>query len=343
MDKQAMKDTIQASGILAHTQWDVIHSDLLARTGKIAKWTNMPTAASILQKTIHQPAFNWMRLKQLSVAGSVGFHAAQYWAGNAVKGNKAAIAELVEMGIDPQAVIARGGQLSEGELTKGVYHYVNNRFFFDKSMDNAMMQNKNVWLRSAYMYHSFVNSEATYISRTLRKFYASGNIKGIAQYAATLGVVFPAVAPMLKSLEVLARTGSPTLAANGMKKDYQDLTGQNGVGEFTSTYLDMLSHIGAMGAYHNYYSAIKANRLANAVIGPMQGMLLTDATDAVNAMRGKSYNPLGRDLTQLIPVAGKPLSHKLFPTLKEEKELNPKPTRNHVKHSLHSLKKRRSK
>src|SRR6185312_13581855 len=188
MDKAQMKQTVEASGILAHSQWDAIHSDILARTGKVAKWTNSPTVGSILQKVIHTPGFSWMRLRQLSAAGSVGFHSAIYWAKNAALGDKRSLAELEEMGINPAQVVARGGKLTQDELEKGVYHYVNNRFFFDKSIDNSLYQNRNVWVRSAMMYHSFVSSETAYLRRELLKMSKSGDLKGLAQFAGTLGI-----------------------------------------------------------------------------------------------------------------------------------------------------------
>ena len=318
MDKSNMEKTIQASGILANTEWDVIHSDLAARTGKVAEWTGQPTAASILSKTIHTPGFNFMRLKQLAASGAVGYHSAIFWAHNfAQTGDKRALAELTEMGIDPQDVMKQGGKLNEEQLQKGVYHFTNNRFFFDKSIDRSLWSNKNFFLRSASMYHSFVTSEVAFIRRELVKQYKAGDVKGIAQFAGTLGILFPTVAPMLKSLEMLARTGSPSQAVASMQQDYGNLTGQNGVVGFTETYFDMISHIGAMGAALNYYSAIKGDRLANAVLGPSIGMGVQDTADVVNTVRGKSIKPLGRDLLQLIPVVGKPLSHQLFPTTKE--------------------------
>ncbi len=320
MDKPEMTKTLEASGVLNNTQWDVIHSDIAARTGKIAKWTNSPTAASIIAKSIHQPLFNWFRLKQLSAAGAVGFHSAIFWAENAMKGDKRALAELNEMGIDPADVIRQRGKLNEAQLAKGVYHYVNNRFFFDRSIDNSLLQNKNFFLRSIFMYHSFVNSEASYISRTLRKFASAGDYKGIAQYAGTLGIVFPAVAPMLKSLEVFGRTGSASQAMQGIQDDYKKLSHPfDDPVAFGATYLEMLAHIGAMGAFYNYTNAIKGHRLANAIIGPVVGPAVTGAEDIFAAATGKSAKPLGRDILQdTIPVAGKPLSHQLFPTLKEE-------------------------
>ena len=328
MDKAEMDKTIEASGILAHSQWDVIHSDLLARTGKVAKWTNSPTAASILAKVIHTPGFNYLRLKQLSVAGSVGFHSAIYWAHNALKGDQASLARLGELGINFQDVVKQKGQLTDEQLAKGVYHFVNNRFFFDKSLDNSLWQNKNFFMRSAFMYHSFISSETAYLGRELRLMTKARDYKGLAQFVGTLGVVFPMVAPMLKSLEILARTASPKQAGQSIQKDYKGLTHPDSFGEWSETYLDMVAHLGAMGAAYNYTNAIKASRLANAAVGPMIGMGLTDIQDAGKAgidLATKGWDktnlkPLGRDITQLIPVAGKPLSHKLFPTTKESKE-----------------------
>ena len=261
------------------------------------------------------------------MAGSVGFHSAIYWAHNALKGDKASIARLGELGIDLQDVIRQKGQLNEEQLSKGVYHFVNNRFFFDKSLDNSLWQNKNFFMRSAFMYHSFISSEAAYIGRELRLMTKARDYKGLAQFVGTLGVVFPMVAPMLKSLEILARTGSPSQAGQSAQKDYKGLTHPDSFGEWSSTYLDMVAHLGAMGAAYNYTNAIKSHRLANAAVGPMIGMGLTDTEDTYNAGRDlleKGYDktnlkPLGRDITQLIPVAGKPLSHHLFPTTKESK------------------------
>jgi hypothetical protein len=327
MNEDEMHSTLEASGILANTEWDVVHSEILARSGKLAQWTNQPTAAEIIRKTIHQPGFNYMRLKQLSAAAAVGFHSAQFWATNALRGDKRSLAELAEMGIDIADVQKQGGKLTEGQLQKGVYHFVNNRFFVNKTIDQSMYGNANFFMRSAFMYHSFVSSEATYIGRELRKQFKAGDVKGIAQFVGTLGIVFPYVAPMLKSLELFARTGSLQQAQASMQKDYKSLTHPDSFGNFAGTYFDMLAHIGAMGAYYNYTQAIKGSRLANAVVGPMIGMGITDISDAANALRGKSINPLGRDVTQMIPVIGKPLSHRLFPTLKEQKEESSKPSR----------------
>lgn len=317
MNNEEMNRVVDASGILANTEWDVIHSDIAARTGTVAKWTNSPTAASIIQKSIHTPGFSYLRLKQLASAGAVGYHSAIFWAENAMRGDKRALAELSEMGIDPSDVLKQKGKLTEAQLQKGVYHFVNNRFFFDRTIDRALYSNRNFFMRTATMYHGFISSETAFIRRELQKQLKSGDLKGIAQFVGTLGVVFPYVAPMLKSAELLARTGSPSQAGASIKKDYASLTGQNGAIDFAETYLDMVAHIGAMGVARNYTQAIKGHRLANAMLGPMLGMTATDIEDLYAAGSGASVNPLGRDVMEMIPVAGKPLAHQLFPTRAE--------------------------
>jgi hypothetical protein len=319
-DADSMSKIVDQAHVTANTQWDAIYTELLGRTGKVANWTDKPTLGSIFSKTMHQPGFNWLRTKQLSAAGAVGYHSAIYWAKNAMDGNKAAIAELTEMGIDFKEVAAQGGKLNEEQLTKGVYHFVNNRFFMNKTIDNSLLQNKNFVLRGAFMYHSFIASQKAFIMRQVIKSMKAGDYKGLAQFVGTLGVVFPFVAPMLKSAELYLRTGSSAQAGNSIQHDYKALSGQSGLKEFNSTYWDMISHLGAMGAAYNYFQAMKSHRLANAAMGPMIGDFITHIEDAwgTGTRQPGAARLLGRDLTQDIPLIGKPLSHKLFPTHAEE-------------------------
>ena len=48
-----------------------------------------------------------------------------------------------------------------------------------------------------------------------------------------LGVAVPAAMPLLKSAEILARTGSPSQAGDEIKKDYTNLLGGGGIGGFS--------------------------------------------------------------------------------------------------------------
>jgi hypothetical protein len=321
---EAIKD---ASGILSSTLWNTMYRDILGEKGHVSEWTGSPTVGKILARTMHQPGFNWLRKLQLNMAGTVGFHSAIYWAKDfATTGNKRAAAELGEMGIDLQDVIKQGGKLNDDQLTKGVYHYVNNRFFVNREIDNALYQNRNVFTRSMFMYHQFVNSEASYIRRSLLKMYNTGDIKGLAQYAGTLGILFPNIAPLISGAEVMARTASIQQGVQETKQRYQRLYSPNSAGDWFSDYAALLSHIGAAGVYFNYINAIHAHRLVSAMAGPLAGAAGEDIEDVVNAVTTENkagdhpWKPVVRDaLKQTLPVIGSPLAHHLVPTTAEEK------------------------
>ncbi|SRR6266567_2679748 len=324
MSRDEMEKTVEASSIVASTLWRATYRDILGETGKVAEWTHSPTMGKILARTIHQPGFTWFRRQQLNIAGSVGFHSAIYWAHNfAESGSKIAEARLKEMEIDPLDVLKQKGKLNEEQLQKGIYHYTNNRMFFNKGVDNSLWQNKNVFARAGFMYHSFVNSQASFMRRELLIMAKSGDIKGLAQFAGTMAVLFPNVAPLLGGAEKLLTTGSPQQAKETVKQGYGHLYSAKSVPEWLGNYINLMSHIGAAGTYFNYLNAIKGHRIEAALAGPFVGAIGTDLVDIYGAAskegKGKSAYPLGRDvLKQTVPVVGSPLAHHIFPTQIDE-------------------------
>jgi hypothetical protein len=327
MDQRDADQFIEASHIQATTLWNTMYRDILGETGKVSEWTGKPEVGKILARTIHTPGLNFVRKMQLNIAGTVGFHSAIYWAHNLVEsGSKRAAVELSEMGIEPTDVIKQNGQLSDEQLTKGVFHYVNNRFFVDREIDQSLWANKNVWTRSMFMYHSFVNSEAAYMRRTLIKMQQSGDIKGIAQFAGTLGLLWPNIAPLITGAQVMARTASVSQGVQETESRYKRLYKPTGAGDWFGNYAALLSHIGAAGVYFNYLNAIHAHRLVSAMAGPMLGAIGEDAEDIGNWATTENkkgehpWKPVLRDaLKQTIPVIGSSLAHHLAPTTAEEK------------------------
>jgi hypothetical protein len=318
----------EASGIFSSTLWNTMYRDIRGERGKIAEWTNSPEVGKIIARGIHQPGFNWLRKLQLNIAGTVGFHSAIYWAHNfAASGDKRAAAELTEMGINLANVLKQGGKLTDDQLAQGVYHYTNNRFFLDRDIDQSLYANRNVIARSAYMYHSFVNNEAAYMRRTLLKMHAAGDYKGIAQFAGTIGIIFPFVAPLISGAEEMARTASFKQGVGETENRYRRMFHPSSTYDWISNYLALLSHIGAGGVYFNYINAIHAHRFVSAMAGPMIGAVGEDIEDTWNAATTTNkegehpWKPLLRDaLKQTIPVVGSPLAHHLAPTTAEEKE-----------------------
>lgn len=328
-DKQ-LQDTVYASGALSATMHDIMHASLEGRTGKIAQWSQSPTAGELIYKGLHSPGFNYLRSKQLMMGGAVGYHSAITWAAEAVQGNKRAILELQEMGLDVNKIVNRSGQLTPEELQTGIFHFVNNRFFVNRTQDSGLYSNKNVFMRSATMYHQFLNAQVSFMRREAVKMLKAGDVMGLAQFAGSLGVLFPAIAPMLKSLEILGRTGNINTATQNAKDEYSNLSGSNGAGAASSEYLDLLFHIGGMGVFMNYMGSAQNHRLQAAALGPLFSTPLTAVEDAISGTKEalkdhksnkelQPFRPLERDLLQdTLPVIGKPLSHWLAPTNKEE-------------------------
>jgi len=328
MDHAEMERTIDASGIVANTMWRSMYRDIAGETGKLAEWTNQPTLGKIMARATHSPGMSLVRKFQINTAGAIGFHSAIYWAHNfAESGSRIAEMRLREMGIDPADVLAQKGKLTQEQLTKGVFHFTNNREFMSRSIDNSLYQNRNVIYRAGFMYHSFVNTQASFMARELLQMAKVGDFKGIAQFVGTTAVLFPAIAaPLLGSADVLLRTASVKQAAQDLEDKYKKLVHPSSAGEWLGNYISLVSHLGAAGVYFNYINAIKANRLMSAIAGPLAGAFATDVTDLVHGVAmptkkgGHNFAPLGRDaLKQTIPVVGSALAHQLLPTEAEKK------------------------
>lgn len=339
MGDQDIKDLSTSSGILANTMHQMFYNDVAGRTGQTAKLIGQGPGA-FFYKMFHMPAFNTVRMWQLSLSAAVGYHSAVDWAAQAVNGSRIAIERLKEFKLDPQAIIDRGGKLSDEEMKQAMFHYVNNRMFIDRPMDRSLLANKNPYMRSATMFHSIVASQARFIRRELGIMWKAGDVKGIAQFAGTLGILFPALMPWLHGLEVLGRTASPTEAMQATQKDYQGFTQPASAGQFAFHYLDMLSYLGGFGIWHSLMYSAWNDRLATSLLGPAIGPFVETAGDVAKTFkpsatqqspfRRPSQHPyqkwfaVGRDVSELsVPIVGKWVGHKLFPTLAQERAEQP--------------------
>jgi len=334
MRDDEIKALATASGILANTQHSMFYNDMMGRTGMLGK-VGLSMPGAFLYKAFHMPFFDWLRFHQLSLAASVGYHSAVEWASEAASGDKRALAELAEMKLNPQEIIAQGGKLNEDQMQQAMFHYVNNRMFVDRPYDRSLRSNSSYFMRSATMFHSIVVSQYRFMQREIGKMVKTGDIKGLAQFAGTLGILFPAVMPWLHAAEVLGRTLSPQQAKQAEEKDYAGLTNPKSVGDWTLHYANMLAYLGGFGIYRNIILSAHGDRLGAALLGPITGSAVQTVQDSINAIanpikqkRGESpfearrrhYGQLGRDISEFtVPVVGKWMAHKFFPTLAEEK------------------------
>ena len=323
MSDPEFKAFLDSTHILAYNDHDFMDRAMRGGSGVVAKWTGNPTAGQIFFGSYHMPLFDRVRSAQLSYAASVGWGLVQNWAKESLEGSKIAIANLKEIGIDLDKVKANGGILDESDLKKGVFHFVNNRLFMDKTVEQALYSNRNMFMRSATMYHTFVNAQARFMRRELVKMVKAGDVVGIAQFAGTIGLLWPAIAPAVKGLEIYARTLSLKQAEASMQTDYTNLnpTTTPNFTQFRNTYLDMLAYYAAFGVYTNYIQAAHGDRLLYAAVGPMIGAPARASSDLLNfvtrtnALGKHNAAPIVRDtLEDTLPVVGNIAAHQFVPT-----------------------------
>jgi hypothetical protein len=316
---QGMRDLVEGSGIFGHLMHEMISQDIQASSGLIG--SKLGSQYGRLSANIfHNPGFNYLRKLQLHTAGIMGYHATMYWAEQAASdGDRLAIAELKEMGLDVQGIIRRGGQLSSEEKMQGIWHFANNRVFVDRALDRSLGATRNPWTRMLTMFHGYVTDQQAFLRNELSKRLDAGDYVSIARFAGTLGLLFPAVAPMIASAEVLGRTASPTAAGQELKDKYTQLVNPKGVGD----YLDLLSYYGSFGIWKSFINAAHNDRLALAVLGPIAGSAVRTAQDVINfaspsTKSGKrNIRPLGKDiLQQTIPGIGNIAANRLLPSRK---------------------------
>jgi hypothetical protein len=315
-----LQDLVFSSGILGSQMHHIIDRDLRARTGFFAKMTGSPKAGDLIDQVFHTPGFDQMRNLQLKFSGLVGYHATTEWAAKAMEGDKRAIAELTEMKLPVQDIIKAGGKLTDDQYRQAIWHYANNRMFIEKQLDRSLMSRKTAWSRMLTMFHGYVTNQQRFMRNELVKMWRAKDYAGIARFAGTVGIIFPAVAPMIKSLEVLGRTGSPTQAGQGFTQDYKTLADMDHPVGAALEYLDLLSYFGTWGTLHSYIQAAHSDRLALALMGPIPATVVRTTQDAINYATKPSKSgernirPLAKDvLQQTVPIAGNIAAAQLFP------------------------------
>lgn len=320
-----MAQQVEAAGIFNSLLHSSIDEDLRSSTGFIASKTQ-PRIGRLFGQVFHNPGFSQIRKMQLRVGGILGYHSAQHWAAEAMQGDKRAILELREMGIDVADLQRRGGQLTPDELQSAMFHFTNNRAFINRSMDRSLAGTKNPWMRMLTMFHGYVTSQQQFVRREFQKMLDAGDYAGIARIAGTMGLVFPAVAPLIKSAELMARSASVSQGMSSLQQDYETLGHPEDTGKFMSEYLDLLSYFGTWGTLHSYLNAAHHDRLALAAMGPVYGSGVRAAQDVLNfaffpGKKGRNIRPLAEDvLQQTVPGLGEIAASKLYPSKKKRSQ-----------------------
>lgn len=334
-------DFAHKAGVFASTAYDVYSSDYYGSRGLTSKYFG-DKVGQIVYKGTHNPLFDPARKWQLAFSASAGYHTALDMTERLMKNPKdrRAIYELTQMGIDPAKVIAQKGELSDDQIQKAVWRFVDNKVFLDSSLQRAFISRTHPILRTMLMYHSYVTRQARLMmEEVFKKPLATGDLAGIAQTIAALGVAFPLVGMMTKNVTTLARGDWSDVHP---QNDIDDLMGKNGAKAFALQMLEDYSHVASFGIATSYLRGASRHSAANMMVGPLgniAGRVLEDSIHPIanGIQKGftregafEDYKPILRDAIQDNPFAvdnlGKVASHYLLPTKREEAALHPKPT-----------------
>jgi hypothetical protein len=320
MNNGEIKELSDAAAIFTSQHFHMMTEDMSNETNLLATKTGMPEVGRLYGQIFHNPGFNFIRNAQLKAAAAIGFHATGYWAEKAAKGDRMAAIELKGLRLDPSEIIKRGGQLTRAEKIRAIYEFTNQRVFISRPFDRSLNATKNPWMRMLTMFHGYVSSQQRFMRRELQKKVEGRDYVGLAVFAAKVGIMLPAIAPMLKAAEVFARTANASQTVAGVQSDYAKLSHPENIAQFSAEYLDMLSYFGSWGMLHSYINASHGDRLALALMGPIAGDAVRTTQDAINIITkptksGKhNIKPLAKDiLQQTVPGAGNIIANQIFP------------------------------
>lgn len=317
------REALSNYGVTAATQHAIMNEAINWEQGKIAKVIGSRPAA-IMGKFLYHPGFHPIRLSQLMLGGATGYHAMERMGEDAVAGHAGAIENLRRLGLDPQAIISRGGKLEDDEFGKGMYHFVNDRLFIDKTLQRSLRSSSNFYLRNMAMFRTFVTYQSSFIGRELSRLAKTRDFVGMASYGATIGLAFPFIAPFIKAAETYTRTMDWDKTKTGFEGDYRALNPMSDVTPLKrlSRYMELMSYLGGWGIFHSFWKAAEGHRLAqamsmgNPLLESIGDELQDIYTGAVGTKRGEHhFQPAVRQgLKMTIPGYGGPIGQKFFPT-----------------------------
>lgn len=324
--KDAAKQSLLDTGIFNETAMTAYREMLEYRTGKIAQLSGSPTLGYWLNKAIHAPGFNALRDWTITFAGTAGKHSVEDWAKNATKGDPLAIRQLQRLGLDPKAIVARGGQLTNDEMARAIYRFVDQRAFLQSKTGRSFYAQANKWTRMGSMFHQYVSRQAKFMldeARLANTTALTNPMHFIKTYAA-LTVAFPAIGSLIEGLEDFTR------GQNGLQDTedrYHKLFSGN-PGEMVGQYFDFMAHVGGVGILSSYTRGLLRNNLIDTLLGPVgnvafrglqdAGVFLNQTLKDVGTNKHPNIAPLGRDILEdtLPDNIGKILAHKIFPAHK---------------------------
>lgn len=277
-----------------------------------------------LYKMFHQPGFAPMRDFMLIQGGTIGKITADQVAQDFVKNpkNESLLWQVKEFGLDPKKLISQNGQLDHEDMLKAIYAFVDKYYFVDNALQKSRLLSASPTGRTLGTFHGYVTRQRKLMYRAMFKDMKERGPASVARNLAIGGLAFPMFGEGVKIVGLGIR-GQP--AKKEAEKDIENIEFEHGVGPALESYIEAMSHVGAVGVYAHMMRGALHHGLLDAAAGPIigaQAEFLQDTVSGLNQVykhggrrAGHYLAPVGRDLAYDVPYVSlgtQLLGHRLF-------------------------------
>jgi hypothetical protein len=101
MENGEIKELSDAAAIFTSQHFHMLMDDMSSETNPLVTKIGKPEVGRLYNQIFHNPGFNFIRNVQLKATAAMGYHAANYWAEKAFRGDKLSAIELKDLGLNP--------------------------------------------------------------------------------------------------------------------------------------------------------------------------------------------------------------------------------------------------
>jgi hypothetical protein len=259
---------------------------------------------------ITAPGFSTVEKFNRTVAAHAGRQFARDMAQDAVKGSRSAIEELTKMGLDPQAIIQRGGRLLPEDEVKAARNIV------ERTQFKVDPQDLPVWASSplgkmVMQFRTFSYNQSAFMTREVITPALKGNAGPLIRFLIFGGPTGLAVTEIRNFIQ--ARPSEENWTKR-IEQYYQRVGGLGILGDLVTAFFPMNSQYLDPNRY--------ATMAIGSVVGPSFGTAAEFLGAAAGAVQGNPTN-LERFALRQIPGVGTTLQNLILPYKTNDSTLTP--------------------
>jgi hypothetical protein len=274
----------------------------------VHEFTNLTRGTTMFSRLADplRKVFNFERKWGIAFSAVSGKHAAIDAAEDYARTqSNRSLLQLKVLGLDPQAVLQRGGRLTADEIETAAFRSASEIMGFRSPLETPMRWEQNAAMRFSTMYKHYGFRQAKLIKDSLVRAKAAEGWLGVAKTTSLLGTSFFAAGEMIKAAENIVSGRDPS-------EDYSD--------NLAFEYLDGVAHAGGFGIIYSMVNAAKRNYLTSYLAG---GPIIDSAANLIQDAVHLNGTAMTREVLRKFGLPGTFLSNMVLPPSHEKKKETP--------------------